>query len=58
MAERATLLGFGGKTPEEIKVWFLADAPKALELQRPLSDNALRIVAKGEKQDGLVAVTV
>ena len=32
--------------------WLLADAPKALELQRPLPDDALRIVASGEKEDG------
>jgi hypothetical protein len=30
----------------------LADAPKALELQQPLPDNVLRIVASGEKEDG------
>jgi len=30
----------------------LADAPKALELQRSLPDDALRIVASGEKEDG------
>ena len=39
-------------TPEEIDLWLLADAPKALELQRPLPDDALRIVASGEKEDG------
>jgi hypothetical protein len=33
-------------------LWLLADAPKALELQRPLLDDALRIVASGEKEDG------
>jgi hypothetical protein len=33
-------------------LWLLADAPKALELQRPLPDDALRIVASGEKEDG------
>ena len=39
-------------TPEEVELWLLADAAKALELQRPLPDDALRIVASGEKEDG------
>ena len=39
-------------TPAEIDLWLLADAPKALELQRPLPDDLLRIVASGEKEDG------
>jgi putative SOS response-associated peptidase YedK len=39
-------------TPAEIDLWLLADASKALELQRPLVDDALRIVASGEKEDG------
>jgi putative SOS response-associated peptidase YedK len=39
-------------TPGEVDLWLLADAPKALELQRPLPDGALRIVAGGEKEDG------
>jgi putative SOS response-associated peptidase YedK len=39
-------------TPAEIDLWLLADAPTALELQRPLPDDALRIVASGEKEDG------
>ncbi len=30
-----------------------APAQKALTLQRPLADGALRIVARGRKQDGL-----
>ncbi len=42
-------------TPEEVQLWLMADAPKALELQRPLPDDALRIVARGQKQDGLPA---
>ena len=38
-------------TTEEVDLWLAADAPKALELQRPLADDALRIVASGEKED-------
>ena len=40
------------RTQAEVDLWLLADAPKALELQRPLPDDALRIVASGEKEDG------
>ena len=40
-------------TAEEVDLWLAADAPEALELQRPLSDDALRIVASGERQDRL-----
>ena len=39
-------------TPEEVRFVALAAAPKALELQRPLPDDPLRIVASGEKEDG------
>ena len=39
-------------TPAEVDLWLLADAPKALELQRPLPDDALRVVASGEEEDG------
>ena len=39
-------------TPEEIDLWLLADAPKALEPQRPLPDDALQVVASGEEEDG------
>lgn len=38
-------------TAAEVDLWLAADAPKALELQRPLPDDALRIVASGEKED-------
>jgi putative SOS response-associated peptidase YedK len=38
-------------TPAEIDLWLLADAPKALELQRLLPDDALQIVLSGEKED-------
>jgi putative SOS response-associated peptidase YedK len=36
---------------EEWEIWLKASEEKALELQRPLSDKMLRIVASGEKQD-------
>ena len=39
--------------PEEVDAWMTAPAVEALALQRPLPDGALRIVARGRKQDGL-----
>lgn len=33
---------------KEIEIWLTADAPAALQLQRPLPDKELRIVASGE----------
>jgi putative SOS response-associated peptidase YedK len=36
---------------EEIDVWMSAPINEALTLQRPFSDDALMIVARGEKQD-------
>ena len=38
-------------TPTEFERWLEADTVDALALQRPLPDDALRIVAKGEKED-------
>ena len=38
-------------TPAEFDRWLEADTVDALALQRPLPDEALRIVAKGEKED-------
>jgi putative SOS response-associated peptidase YedK len=42
---------------EEIDIWMTAPPGEALKLQRPLPDDALMIVAHGEKKDeeGLVA---
>jgi hypothetical protein len=38
-------------TPEEIEAWLEAEIGEAAGLQRSLPDVALRIVAKGEKED-------
>jgi putative SOS response-associated peptidase YedK len=38
--------------PEEIERWLTAPAEEALDLQRPLDDGVLKIVATGEKEDG------
>jgi putative SOS response-associated peptidase YedK len=38
-------------TPGEFDQWLEANTIDALALQRPLPDDALRIVAKGEKED-------
>ena len=37
--------------PDEFDHWLDAETLDALALQRPLPDDALRIVAKGEKED-------
>jgi putative SOS response-associated peptidase YedK len=44
------------RTPEEVTTWLTAPAAEALKLQRPLPDGALRIVAKGAKEDGRTGV--
>lgn len=38
-------------TPDEVEIWMTAPVEEALKLQRPLSDGALRIVARGVKED-------
>lgn len=38
--------------PQEVEIWLSAPVAEALALQRPLPDGALRIVARGEKNDG------
>ena len=42
-------------TSEEIETWMSAPSADAMKLQRPLPDGALRIVARGLRQDGGVA---
>jgi putative SOS response-associated peptidase YedK len=39
------------RSVEEADQWLEGDTPDALALQRPLPDDALRIVARGEKED-------
>jgi putative SOS response-associated peptidase YedK len=39
-------------TREEVEQWLTAPPNDALALQRPLPDDALRIVARGKKEDG------
>jgi hypothetical protein len=38
-------------TPDEVETWMTAPPDEALKLQRPLPDGALRIVARGVKED-------
>ena len=38
-------------TPDEVEIWMTAPAEEALKLQRPLQDGALRIGARGVKED-------
>ena len=40
-------------TPAEVDLWLMADPQKVLELQRPLPDDALRIVTKRESDAGV-----
>jgi len=42
-------------TPEEVETWMTAPPDEALKLQRPLPDGTLRIVARGVKEDLVVA---
>ena len=41
-------------TPDEVETWLDAPAPIALQLQRPVADGSLVVVARGFKQDGAV----
>jgi putative SOS response-associated peptidase YedK len=43
-------------TPTEIEQWMTAPAADALKLQRPLPDAMLRVVARGQRQDGAPAI--
>jgi putative SOS response-associated peptidase YedK len=41
------------RSEAEIETWMTAPAEEALQLQRPLPDGALKIVASGEKEDSI-----
>ena len=40
-------------TPKECDVWLSAESAEALNLQRPLPVDQLKIVAKGQHEDGV-----
>jgi putative SOS response-associated peptidase YedK len=40
---------------QAVEQWLTLPVKEALALQKPLPDGALRIVATGEKEDGLAA---
>jgi putative SOS response-associated peptidase YedK len=42
-------------TSDEIEIWMTAPTAVAMHLQRPLSDDALRIVARGQRRDSAPA---
>jgi putative SOS response-associated peptidase YedK len=42
-------------TPAECDAWLSAEPAEALKLQRPLPAEQLKIVAKGEREDGGLA---
>jgi putative SOS response-associated peptidase YedK len=43
-------------TEVEIETWMTVPAKEALKLQRPLPNGSLKIVATGEKEDGVQVV--
>jgi len=46
---------FDLRTQDENETWLTAPTPIALQLQRPLPDDALKVDARGAKQDGAPA---
>ena len=40
---------------DQIDAWLTLPVTEALQMQKPLRDGALKIVARGEKEDGLAA---
>jgi putative SOS response-associated peptidase YedK len=44
-------------TADEVETWMTATPDEALKLQRPLPDGALRIVARGVKEDPIRSAT-
>jgi putative SOS response-associated peptidase YedK len=43
------------RQPDQIDAWLTLPTEEALKMQRPLPDGALKIVARGEKEDGAPA---
>jgi len=42
------------RTPQEVETWLTASTEDALQMQKPLPNGTLKVVAKGQKKDGLV----
>lgn len=43
------------RTPEEVEAWLTVPPAEALEMQKPLPNGTLKVVATGAKKDGLYA---
>jgi putative SOS response-associated peptidase YedK len=43
--------------PEQVDAWLTLPVTEALQMQKPLLDGALEIVARGEKEDGVTPET-
>ncbi len=40
------------RQPDQVEAWLTLPVTEALQMQKPLPDGTLKIVARGEKEDG------